>query len=159
MNAIDHLLAGFCWILHRLRFEYVLIPVPGGPYNRRFGKSAPDNDSFSTATTSFCSTTSSTLFGRLKSHNHSLAHYSIQELMKSQAKNTYYFSTHGCDTFWFLATLESVDLPASILPVFKNACIFLTKLLSLQPQSKTIVMKEFTYIWRYFCIQFWQFNL
>lgn len=40
--------------------------LPGGPYNNKFGRSAPVNESFKTATTSFCSTTSSTFFGRLK---------------------------------------------------------------------------------------------
>lgn len=43
--------------------------LPGGPYNNKLGRSAPDNESFRTATTSFCSTTSSTFFGRLEITN------------------------------------------------------------------------------------------
>lgn len=48
------------WILHWVAH------LPGGPYSNKLGKSAPVRESFKTATTSFCSTTSSTFFGRLK---------------------------------------------------------------------------------------------
>lgn len=52
-------------IANRLDARNFAVRVLTGPYSNRFGKSAPDNDSFRTATTSRCSTTSSTLFGRL----------------------------------------------------------------------------------------------
>lgn len=44
----------------------LVLPVPGGPCKSKFGRSDPDSVSRRTATTSVCSTTSSTVLGRLE---------------------------------------------------------------------------------------------
>lgn len=95
-----------------------------GPYSNRFGKSAPDNDSLSTATTSRCSTTSSTLFGRLY-WIYRESEFTLS--LRAKILATHYFSTHGCGilirSVGFLAPDDGPAEPTVIFPVFKNACI------------------------------------